>query len=95
MGLRLQHLEVDGGPNVLSRPRIFLSWARATPSPSRREGALKVKECAYVHAEGLSGGAMKHGPFALISEDLAKKTPFIMLILDDEHSHLMADRRGS
>ena len=38
---------------------------------------------------GLSGGAMKHGPFALISEDLAKKTPIVMLILDDEHAHLM------
>merc|ERR1712167_286827 len=32
------------------------------------------------YAEGLSGGAMKHGPFALISEDLERKTPIVMLI---------------
>ena len=30
------------------------------------EGALKIKEMAYIHAEGYSGGALKHGPFALI-----------------------------
>lgn len=30
------------------------------------EGALKLKEMAYLHAEGYSGGALKHGPFALL-----------------------------
>ena len=30
------------------------------------EGALKLKEMSYIHAEGYSGGALKHGPFALI-----------------------------
>ena len=34
--------------------------------PIAYEGALKIKECAYLHAEGYSGGALKHGPFALI-----------------------------
>ena len=34
--------------------------------PVAYEGALKLKEMAYLHAEGYSGGALKHGPFALL-----------------------------
>jgi glucosamine 6-phosphate synthetase-like amidotransferase/phosphosugar isomerase protein len=34
--------------------------------PVAMEGALKLKEMAYLHAEGYSGGALKHGPFALL-----------------------------
>lgn len=49
------------------------------------EGALKIKEITYMHAEGYPGGALKHGPFALISEG----TPIILTIFDDEHGHLM------
>ena len=50
-----------------------------------REGALKIKEITYVHAEGYSGGALKHGPFALIEQG----TPIILIILDDAHGALM------
>ena len=32
------------------------------------EGALKLKEITYIHCEGYAGGALKHGPFALIEE---------------------------
>jgi len=46
-----------------------------------KEGALKIKEITYVHAEGSSSGALKHGPFALID----KGTPIIIIILNDEH----------
>jgi len=56
------------------------------------EGALKIKEMCYLHAEGYSGGALKHGPFALIESDENGKlgaTPIIMLILDDSHAHHM------
>lgn len=56
------------------------------------EGALKIKEMCYLHAEGYSGGALKHGPFALIESDENGKlgaTPIIMLILDDCHAHHM------
>ena len=35
------------------------------------EGALKLKEIAYVHAEGYAAGEMKHGPIALIARDMA------------------------
>jgi len=55
------------------------------------EGALKIKEMCYLHAEGYSGGALKHGPFALIDDETGKfgATPIIMFILDDEHAHIM------
>lgn len=40
--------------------------------PVAMEGALKLKEMSYIHAEGYSGGALKHGPFALIDgEDVS------------------------
>ncbi len=38
--------------------------------PSALEGALKLKELAYIHAEGFAAGELKHGPIALISQDL-------------------------
>lgn len=60
--------------------------------PVAMEGALKIKEMCYLHAEGYSGGALKHGPFALIeSDENGKKgaTPIIMLIFDDDHAHHM------
>lgn len=50
--------------------------------PVAMEGALKIKEITYIHAEGYSGGALKHGPFALLEEG----TPIVMVILDDEHA---------
>jgi len=60
--------------------------------PIAHEGALKIKEITYLHAEGYSGGALKHGPFALIEDEKNGKfgkTPIIMIILDDEHGALM------
>lgn len=52
------------------------------------EGALKIKEMCYVHAEGFSGGALKHGPFALIDGPDGREgaTPVIAIILDDDHA---------
>jgi glucosamine--fructose-6-phosphate aminotransferase (isomerizing) len=45
----------------------------------------------YLHAEGYSGGALKHGPFALIDGENGAfgATPIIMFILDDQHAHIM------
>lgn len=59
--------------------------------PIAYEGALKIKEMCYIHAEGYSGGALKHGPFALIEGDKNGMlgngaTPVILIILDDEHA---------
>ena len=47
---------------------------------------------ANLHAEAYSGGALKHGPFALIDDENGGKfgaTPIIMIILDDQHAHHM------
>jgi glucosamine--fructose-6-phosphate aminotransferase (isomerizing) len=46
-----------------------------------REGALKVKEVSYLHAESYSAGALKHGPYGLLEVG----TPVIMISPDDEH----------
>jgi glucosamine--fructose-6-phosphate aminotransferase (isomerizing) len=56
--------------------------------PIALEGALKIKEMCYLHAEGFSGGALKHGPFALIqgAEGKDGQTPVITIILDDDHA---------
>jgi len=49
------------------------------------------QECTYLHAEGYSGGALKHGPFALIEGPDGKNgaTPIILFVLDDEFSAQM------
>ena len=44
------------------------------------EGALKLKELSYIHAEGFASGEMKHGPIALIEDDL----PVVALLAADE-----------
>lgn len=46
-----------------------------------KEGALKLKEVAYIHAEGYSSSALKHGPFALIIDEL----PIILFDVNDEY----------
>ena len=46
------------------------SWAAASIFPIALEGALKLKEISYIHAEGYPAGEMKHGPNALIDETL-------------------------
>jgi glucosamine--fructose-6-phosphate aminotransferase (isomerizing) len=53
--------------------------------PIALEGALKIKEISYIHAEGYPGGALKHGPFALITQGM----PIIFVILDDDNAPKM------
>jgi len=48
----------------------FLYLGRGVSYPIALEGALKLKEISYIHAEGYPAGEMKHGPIALIDEDL-------------------------
>lgn len=55
--------------------------------PVALEAALKIKEISYVHAEGFAGGALKHGPFALI--DASDKTHVLLIALSDEHLPFM------
>ncbi len=46
----------------------MLYLGRGTSYPIALEGALKLKEISYIHAEGYAAGEMKHGPIALIDE---------------------------
>jgi glucosamine--fructose-6-phosphate aminotransferase (isomerizing) len=48
----------------------FLYLGRGIQYPVALEGALKLKEISYIHAEGYPGGEMKHGPIALITEEM-------------------------
>ena len=52
----------------LSHAPNFLYLGRGLQYPIALEGALKLKELSYIHAEGYAGGEMKHGPIALISD---------------------------
>src|SRR5437867_1091462 len=54
----------------LSHATDFLYLGRGVQFPIALEGALKLKEISYIHAEGYAGGEMKHGPIALIADGL-------------------------
>ena len=62
-----------------SKTRTFLFLGRGLHYPLAREGALKLKESAYLHAEGYPSGELKHGPNALVAEG----TPLVMLATCD------------
>jgi glutamine---fructose-6-phosphate transaminase (isomerizing) len=64
-----------------SNARDFLYLGRGIHFPIALEGALKLKEISYIHAEGYPAGEMKHGPNALIDETL----PVVVLVTRDEH----------
>lgn len=55
--------------NKYAQSRDFLFIGRNYLYPCALEGALKLKEISYIHAEGCSAGEMKHGPLAMIDED--------------------------
>jgi glucosamine--fructose-6-phosphate aminotransferase (isomerizing) len=57
--------------------------------PVALEGALKLKELAYIHAEGFAGGELKHGPIALI--DSIKQTP-VIAILPSGHENALDEK---
>ena len=63
-----------------SNARDFLYLGRGIHFPIALEGALKLKEVSYIHAEGYPAGEMKHGPNALIDETL----PVVVLVTRDE-----------
>lgn len=54
----------------ISKAQNVLYLGRGTSYPLSLEGALKLKEISYIHAEGYAAGELKHGPIALIEEDV-------------------------
>ncbi len=61
----IEHLARD-----LAKSRDVLYLGRGTSYPLALEGALKLKEISYIHAEGYAAGELKHGPIALIDENM-------------------------
>ncbi|HVN87608.1 MAG TPA: glutamine--fructose-6-phosphate transaminase (isomerizing) [Candidatus Binatia bacterium] len=76
-------LQLDGAIEQLARKyehaRDTLYLGRGINYPIALEGALKLKEISYIHAEGYPAGEMKHGPIALINEDM----PVVLLLPHD------------
>ena len=62
--------QVEQMAHSLSRARDVLYLGRGTNYPLALEGALKLKEISYIHAEGYAAGELKHGPIALIDETM-------------------------
>ncbi|WP_296212776.1 glutamine--fructose-6-phosphate transaminase (isomerizing) [uncultured Corynebacterium sp.] len=67
LGLRQQILQLS---EELGPVKTMLFLGRHVGFPVALEGALKLKELAYIHAEGFAAGELKHGPIALIEDDL-------------------------
>ena len=67
-------------PRCIRRREIFSYLGRGIHYPIALEGALKLKEISYIHAEGYPAGEMKHGPNALIDETL----PVVVLATKDD-----------
>ena len=72
---RLRELAVE-----VASARHVLFLGRGTGYPVALEGALKLKEITYIPAEGFAAGEMKHGPIALIDEDI----PIIVVAPSDD-----------
>ena len=64
----------------------FLYLGRGAHFPIAMEGALKLKEVSYIHAEGLSAGEMKHGSIALIDE---KMPSFFVAVKDEQYDKVV------
>ena len=66
--------------DIVNKPSCFL-LGKGKGESVAKEGALKIKEISYIHAEGYSTSSLKHGPFALLEKDF----PVILLAPHNEH----------
>jgi len=73
--------EVEEMARELTNNSDFLYLGRGINYPIALEGALKLKEISYIHAEGYPAGEMKHGPIALIDENM----PVVVLLPRDRY----------
>lgn len=80
--------KVGGIAKDFFKAKGFLYLGRGINYPIALEGALKLKEISYIHAEGYPAGEMKHGPIALIEEEL----PVIVLApTDNLHQKILSN----
>lgn len=80
VGLLREEQPYEDLAHWLSKARDVLYLGRGTAFPIAMEGALKLKEISYIHAEGYAAGEMKHGPIALIDENV----PVVVVAPDDD-----------
>ncbi len=80
--LRTADIECEKLARIYSNVSDFLFLGRGIHYPIALEGALKLKEISYIHAEGYPAGEMKHGPNALIDETL----PVVVLATQDRNN---------
>lgn len=73
------HNDYDGLANLYHKQEHFLFLGRGHNYPVALEGALKLKEISYIHAEGYPAGEMKHGPIALIDDNM----PVVCIVTQD------------
>ena len=71
--------QVEHLARTFAHAKDVLYLGRGTSFPLALEGALKLKELSYIHAEGYAAGELKHGPIALIDEDM----PVIVIAPND------------
>src|ERR1700724_1773184 len=77
--LEKRERQIERVARKYGKARDFLYLGRGIHYPVALEGALKIKEISYIHAEGYSAGEMKHGPIALIDEEM----PVVVIIPRD------------
>ncbi len=68
-------------PGTSTQDQVFIYVGRGVHYPIALEGALKLKEISYVHAEGYPTGELRHGPTALLDETL----PVVAIVTRDPH----------
>ena len=73
--------EIERIASDLAKARDILYLGRGVSFPMAMEGALKLKEISYIHAEGYAAGELKHGPIALIDEEV----PVVVVAPSDKH----------
>ncbi|MGL4369158.1 MAG: glutamine--fructose-6-phosphate transaminase (isomerizing), partial [Spirochaetota bacterium] len=79
-GILANEQTINDLAEVFKDTRNFLYLGRGNQFPVALEGALKLKEISYIHAEGYPAAEMKHGPIALIDENM----PVVIIALKDE-----------
>src|SRR3954469_20467660 len=80
--------EIEDLAKIFQRSQDFLFLGRGIHYPIALEGALKLKEISYIHAEGYPAGEMKHGPNALIDE----KLPVVIIATCDRNDPASVQR---
>lgn len=86
-----QEAKISEISKVVSSAQTVLYLGRGMSVPVALEGALKLKEISYIHAEGFAGGEMKHGSIALVEEG----TPVIGIVCGTEYKKIISNLEES